>query len=207
MADGIARTYAHERDILLGDLAQLEQHQWSHPSLCSGWDVRDVVAHLLMPFELAIPAFLGRMLIARFSFDRLALTWAKNDRRTPADLQEALANTQADAFNVPGAGPLAPLTHLSVHAYDIRGPLSIDTPITPAAARQVLDEITQGKHAISASLREGLHIEAADAGWSVGQGQHVIGPAGVLLSALSGRVTAIDQLRGDGTATLRRRLT
>lgn len=206
MADDIAGVYAHERDIFLGDLAQLEEHQWAHPSLCPGWDVRDLVAHLLMPFELGVPAFLGRMVTARFSFDRLALTWAANDGRTPTELHQALATTTADAFNVPGAGPLAPLSHLSIHAHDIRGPLNIDTPIGPAAARRVLDDITQGKHAVSADLLTGLRVEAVDTEWSVGHGKEVIGPAGVLLSALSGRADAVDRLGGDGAATLRSRL-
>lgn len=52
-----------------------------------------------------------------------------------------------------GAGPLAPLSHLSIHAFDIRGPLDIETPTTTSAtARLVLDDITQGKHAVSKNL-------------------------------------------------------
>ena len=201
-----AEAYERERDIVLHDLAQLHEDQWAHPSLCPGWDVRDVAAHLLMPFELGVAGLFGRMFAARFNFDRLALRWARNDRRTPAELLRALAATSTEAFNVPGAGSLAPLCHLTIHAYDIRGPLNIDTPISPDAARPVLDDITGGKHAVPAALLAGLRLEATDAAWSFGQGMPVLGPAGALMSALSGRAAAFEKLVGDGTASLRSRL-
>ena len=120
-----------------------------------------------------------------FNFDRLALRWARNDRRTPAELLRALAATSTEAFNVPGAGSLAPLCHLTIHAYDIRGPLNIDTPISPDAARPVLDDITGGKHAVPAALLAGLRLEATDAAWSFGQGRQVLGPAGALMLSKS----------------------
>lgn len=138
-----------------------------------------------MPFELAVPSLFGRMFAARFSFDRLALRWARNDRRTPAELVHALADTSTEAFNVPGAGPLAPLCHLAIHAHDIRGPLKIDTPVSAATARLVLDDVTGGKHAVPATVLAGLQLETTDADWSFGHGMRVLGPV------------------GDGTATLR----
>lgn len=206
MAEDIASAYAQERDLLLHDLAQLGEREWAHPSWCPGWDVRDVVAHLMMPYELGVAGVIGRMFTSRFSFDRLALKWARSDRRTPTRLLRALAATNVVAFTVPGAGPLAPLCHLSIHAQDIRGPLGIKTPVSPAAARQVLDDIVLGKHAVPAQRIDGLRLEATDAQWSVGRGMNVSGPAGALMSALSGRALAVDQLAGDGCPTLRQRL-
>lgn len=90
MAEDIADTYARERDLLLRDLAQFGEGEWAHSSWCRGWDVRDVVAHLIMLYELGA-GVIGRMFTSRFSFDRLALKWARSDRRTPAQLLQALA--------------------------------------------------------------------------------------------------------------------
>lgn len=206
MTENFDDAYEHERDIFVLDLVQLSESQWAHPSLCPGWNVRDVVAHLMMPFELGVPALLRGMLSARFNFDRFALEWARNDSRTPSELLHALAATNTAGFNVPGASPLSPLSHLTIHAYDIRGPLTIDTPISPAAALPVLDDITGGKHAVAATLLAELHLEATDADWSFGNGRSVKGPAGALMSALSGRAAAVDQLFGDGIPVLRSRL-
>ncbi|WP_207345745.1 maleylpyruvate isomerase family mycothiol-dependent enzyme [Arthrobacter sp. E3] len=206
MTEDFAVLYEQERDIFVQDVSQLSELQWAQPSLRPGWAVRDVVAHLLMPFELGVAALLGRMVAARFNFDRLALQWAVNDGRTPNELLHVLAATKAKAFNVPGAGPLAPLSHLTIHALDIRGPLGIDTPISPAAARPVLDDITGGRHAVSAALLAELRLEATDAEWGFGHGRSVKGPAGALMSAMSGRAAAVDQLVGNGTSLLRSRL-
>lgn len=154
----IATAYEQERDTLLHDLAHLHEDQWSGPNLCAGWDVLDVAAHLLMPYELGVASLVGRMFTARFNFDRLALRWAVNDRRTPAELLRALAATSAAAFNVPGAGPL-----------------TISTPISPEAARPVPDDITGGKHAAPAALLTGLRWEATDAEWNFGHGLQIPG--------------------------------
>ena len=39
-------TIAAERGALAEDLANLTPAQWDTPSLCGGWTVRDIVAHL-----------------------------------------------------------------------------------------------------------------------------------------------------------------
>lgn len=73
---------------------------------------------------------------------------------------------------------MAPLCHLAIHAYDIRGPLGINTPIDPATAELVLDEITQGKHAVPSTRYDGLRLEAVDSDWSISQGLNARGPVG-----------------------------
>lgn len=206
LADHIALAYVHERDSLTRDLTHLDEHEWTTPSLCTGWTVRDLVAHLLMPYELGGLAFLGRLVAARFNFDRLASDWARHDRRTGPELLRTLAKTTAAEFNVPGAGPLAPLSHLTIHAYDVRGALDISTTVGAVAGRMVLDDVTAGKHSVPAGRLLGLHLRATDADWQLGEGKLVEGSSGVLLSALSGRRIAADQLVGDGVETLRARL-
>lgn len=206
MTADIGILYVGERDRLVQDLAALEEDRWRIASLCPGWTVRDLVAHLLMPFELTGGSFLRRMVAARFRFDRMARDWAVRDVRSPAELRTALAGTTAGGFGVPGAGPLAPLSHLTIHAHDVRGPAGIGTPIGADAAPLVLDDITRGKHAVPADRVAGLHLRTTDAPWEFGAGQPVSGPAGAMLSALSGRREAVDLLEGAGVDAFRDRL-
>ena len=147
------------------------------------------------------------MFAARFAFDRLSFRWASRDRRTPGELQRTLAATTIAAFAIPGAGSRAPICHLAIHAYDIRGPLGIQTPISPVAARGVLDEITRGKHAVPVERLDGLRFEAVDTEWGIGDGPVVAGPSGALMSALRGRRSAVDDLAGNGIPAFRSRLT
>jgi len=52
---------------------------------------------------------------------------------------------------------------------------------------------------------EGLQLKATDADWSTGEGPLVEGPAKLVLSAMTGRRAALDQLSGDGVETMRSR--
>ncbi len=90
-----------ERTRLLSVLEPLDAQRWATPSLCAGWTVRDLVVHLLMPYELSVPRFLLLMLRARFAFDRAADRWARRDRRFPAEVVRGCA-TPSTAPSRPG---------------------------------------------------------------------------------------------------------
>ena len=53
-----------------------------------------------------------------------------------------------------------------------------------------------------AELFQGIEAIATDADWSCGEGLGVTGPIEALILTLAGRFAALDQLQGDGTATL-----
>ena len=203
----IESVYATERDLLIGLLRGLTDTQWATPSLCDGWSVRDVTAHLLMPYELSFPRFVVGLLRARLRFDRFADRWARADPRTGHQLVAAVAATTASAFNVPGAGETAPLSHLFLHAQDIREALGLSVEATAEGGRRVLDDLTGGKHAGRAEMTEGLRLEATDIDWSAGSGgPTVVGPAAVLASALMGRSGSAARLEGSGADEFRSRL-
>jgi hypothetical protein len=52
---------------------------------------------------------------------------------------------------------------------------------------------------------DGVTLRATDADWSHGSGPEVSGPLLSLLMAMTGRKEALDDLSGDGVATLRGR--
>jgi hypothetical protein len=52
----------------------------------------------------------------------------------------------------------------------------------------------------------GLRLVATDVGWSHGDGPQVTGPGEAILLAASGRPAGLEDLSGDGVATLRSRV-
>jgi uncharacterized protein (TIGR03083 family) len=197
-----------ERERLIAVLEGLDEVQWATPSLCAGWSVRDLVVHVLMPYELSVPRFLFLLVRARFSFDRLADRFATTDRRTPAEVLAGLRATGRRVFNVPGAPVEAPLSHLVCHAEDVYRPLAIPSPTDLANVAIVLDELTRpgGPANFVPGLRDGLALSATDTEWRSGEGLEVSGPAVALMTTVIGRPAALDELSGEGVAVLRARL-
>jgi uncharacterized protein (TIGR03083 family) len=200
---------ATERGRLLEVLDGLDPGQWRSPSACAGWSVRDLVVHLLMPYEVSTARFALMMLRARFDFDRAADRWATGDTRSPAEVAAALRATEHRRFNVPGAPAEAPLSHLVIHAEDVYRPLGVPSPTDPEDAGIVLRQLTgpRGRGSLPAGLLDGLAFSATDTTWHHGEGPEVRGPATALLTTLSGRLAALPDLTGDGVGQLRRRLT
>jgi uncharacterized protein (TIGR03083 family) len=195
-----------ERTRLLEVLEKLDNQQWNAASLCAGWRVRDVVVHLLMPYHLSVPRFLGKMAAAGFKFDKMADRLATGDTRPNGRLLDALRATKESRFNIPGSRPEAPLCHLVIHAEDIYQPLGIDHTINPQSANIVLEQMTtpQARRSLKPGLLDGLAFSAHETGWSYGTGAQVIGSASALIRTLAGRAAATDELIGDGAAQIRR---
>jgi len=93
-----------------------------------------------------------------------------------------------------------------VHAEDIRRPLGIGHQYPTEAVVQVAS-FYQGSNLLIGSKKriEGLTLRATDAEWSHGTGPEVSGPILSLVMAMTGRKAALDDLTGDGVATLRSR--
>ncbi len=60
-----------ERKALAADLRGRSDEDWARPSLCNGWTVRDVLAHMTSAAKLTPPAFFGKMIGSGFSFDKV----------------------------------------------------------------------------------------------------------------------------------------
>jgi uncharacterized protein (TIGR03083 family) len=64
-------TIAAERGALASDLADLTPAQWDTPSLCPGWTVRDVVAHMSTTASMSPVKFFLGMAQAGFNFEQV----------------------------------------------------------------------------------------------------------------------------------------
>lgn len=194
-----------ELHYLADDLAMLSADQWATPSLCAGWDVHDVLAHLVGNSKTTRISFMASFARAGFDFDRMAANEVAVERRP--DPVDTLAAFQAVSRRT--SGPPAPritrIIEAFVHGEDIRRPLGIthtyptDT-IGQALAYFMRDRLSGGKARL-----DGLTLSATDADLSIGSGPLVEGPAISLLLAAAGRRAALADLSGPGITTLTER--
>ncbi|MGY1822085.1 maleylpyruvate isomerase family mycothiol-dependent enzyme [Geodermatophilus sp. SYSU D00079] len=201
---------ADERRSLAAQMAGLTSEQQATQSLCSGWSVRDVLAHLVVPLEVGIPKFVLAMLACRGNFDRANVRLAREQARRPfGEIIEVLRQKADSRFTPPGAGPEAPLTDLLVHGLDIRWPLGLPHDIPEERLHTSLTHLTAAPvgGVVARGTVDGLRFEATDIDWAHGSGPIVSGDAEALLLAITGRTAALTHLGGDGVPTLRGRLT
>lgn len=203
----LARLLQVECDRLAESLSDLPAGAWATPSLCTGWAVRDVLAHLCMPYDLSAIGLLPRLVAARFSFDRAALVWATRDRRTGPHLVQELQRLPGRRFGVPGAPPEAALCHVVCHAGDILRPLGLNHEVASEAGAIVLEElVTRGRGTLPAGMVTGNRWATDDTAWAHGAGPEVRGPSAALVTTLLGRAGALQDLSGDGVEALRARV-
>ena len=186
-----------------GDVLEgLPDSDWNAPSLCAGWRVREVVAHMTMPLQLSAPRFLGEMIRSRGNFARMADRVARRDARAPVSaLLDGWRANQDSTWKPPGGGYPGALTHDVVHGLDITVPLGIEHPVGERALRAVLDHATT-----PLSLRHfgldltGIRLEADDLDWTFGEGEPLRGGARHLLMVLMDRRLPSGLLSGAATA-------
>ena len=195
-----------ERKALAADLQGLTDDQWSAASLCGRWTVRDVTAHMTATAKITPPAFVAKLAASGFKLERLQDKDIAVERgSSPAD---TLARFEAVVNSVKHPpGPVESwLGETIVHSEDIRRPLGIRHQYPADAVLQVADFYAGSNLIIGAKRRiDGLTLRATDASWSHGSGPEVSGPVLSLVMAMTGRQAALDDLTGDGVATLRNR--
>jgi uncharacterized protein (TIGR03083 family) len=199
---------AEERRALADLLDTLTPEQWATPSLCAGWTVREVAAHLVVPFEVSVPSLMLRLVRSLGSYDR-AMDGATREvaARPTTELAARLRANADHRFTPPMSGPEAPLTDVVVHGQDIRRPLGIAHGIEPEHLRVALDRMAGGALGfVPRSRVAGLRFEATDLDWSAGDGALVRGPAEAILLAITGRPVALADLDGDGADRLADRI-
>ena len=116
---------AAERRDLADLLDTLTDEDWATPSLCPGWTVLDVVAHLTLSTRQPMVATVLRTVWARGDMDRVFAEMAR-ERARSYSRDELVAQLRAMAgvdrrFRL--AGRLDPLNDLLVHGQDIAIPL------------------------------------------------------------------------------------
>lgn len=190
-----------ERGALIRDLDALGHTQWRTPSTCPGWDVHDVLAHLVDTAKTTRLRFLRSMVSAGFDFDRANAEGVTREKA--ADPSETLSAFRAVRTKTatPPAALATRLVEAFVHGEDIRRPLGLSREypaahVAQALAYQVETTVKIGGGKESA---QGWRLVATDTPFAHGVGPEVHGTAIALLLAVSGRPVEAFELTGPGT--------
>jgi uncharacterized protein (TIGR03083 family) len=205
--DDVWRTIDSERLSLAGLFDSLSAEEWETASLCVGWRVRDVAAHLTLA-HMSVPPALVAMLRARGNLNRMIRDTAIRQARLPVGQYAVLLRGMVGSRKTaPGITELEPLIDVLVHGQDIALPLGRTRPMPAQAAATAATRVWAMRRPFYAerTLR-GLTLTATDHPWSAGQGVPVEGPIAAILLLLTGRPAALTQLSGPGAAELRTRL-
>lgn len=199
--------------LLAADMfATLTPEQWRTPSLCAGWTVREVAAHLLEPLETGVGTLKLLVYLVRYrgSLDRMVDDTARKAAARPTDeLVTGLRERASTRLTPPVIGPLGPMTDTCIHLRDAARPLGLDACPPPASWRPALDFLVSKpatKGFIPGDRLTGLRFVAADQDWRHGDGPEIIGSSEAIALAVSGRRAALDDLAGPGLDVLRRRI-
>ncbi|HTK64321.1 MAG TPA: maleylpyruvate isomerase family mycothiol-dependent enzyme [Pseudonocardia sp.] len=207
MDEQIFAMIAEQRRDLADLLDGLTDAQWQTPSLCEGWRVREVVAHLVMPFSLPMWKFTLNLIARRGNFNRVMDERARAERRSNAELVEVLRANAETRFLPPGPKRHARmLADVVVHGQDIARPLGIERTVPAVQAEVVLTLLTHPMiQKFYGAVTDGLSFVSRD-GWRWGDGPEVTGPSEALITTLAHRSAALDELGGPGLPLLRKRL-
>ncbi|MEX5713212.1 maleylpyruvate isomerase family mycothiol-dependent enzyme [Parafrankia sp. FMc6] len=199
-----------EQRLGLADLLDgLADEDWDTASLCAGWRVRDVAAHVaLVPQVPSVWSMAVEGVRARGSFHRLNHDLAvrhatgRTGQQTVTELRQ-----YADSRRLPAPTNYRNvLFDVLVHVQDIAIPLGRTWPTPLDAARAAAERVwTMGWPFWARRRLRGVRLTATDSDWTVGDGADVRGSTSALLLLLTGRTATLPELTGDGVALLTQR--
>jgi uncharacterized protein (TIGR03083 family) len=188
--DGIGEMIAGQRGELAQVLAGLPAASWDAPTLCDGWRVREVVAHITMPFRYSGRRFMLELAKSRGNFNAMADRCARRDAAalSAAELTEAVRSNADHPWQPPGGGQLGALTHDVIHTLDITEALGLGLRVPADRLGVVLPNlVTPRSLKFFGTDLAGMQLRASDTGWVFGSGQLVAGTAQDLALLLCGR--------------------
>jgi len=196
------------RRALVRLLEDLSEEEWCQPSLCDGWTVRQVAAHLALQntaWSQMPMAMLG--VIRHGGMNGAIQATACRHAELPVDVIVGEIRDRIGVWR-----PLPTVTFRDtaidylVHGQDIVVPLGRTLMMPQGLALLAADRVWSSPRMFRARKKlAGYRLVADDAPWAAGQGQLIAGPISALLLLLTGRLAALARLSGPGTADLRKR--
>ncbi|MFX0577550.1 maleylpyruvate isomerase family mycothiol-dependent enzyme [Nocardia nepalensis] len=198
------RVIEQQRRAIADVLDDLAPSEWELPSLCAGWRIRDVAAHIALAPQPPGPVGMVREgLRARGRFHRLnhdvSVRYADAGNDLVAEIRAHAASRKLPVVtsyrNI--------LFDIMVHGQDIAIPTDrqIGLPIE-AAATAATRVWTMGWPFWAKHRLKGFRLVATDTDWAVGAGHEVRGRIADLLLLMTGRPVVVPRLTGDGVAAL-----
>lgn len=189
-SETIWRRIDTERSTLADLLESLPQAAWEQQSLCDGWTVRDVGAHLTFSHarlrDMAWPA-----VRTGFRYNEMIRHLALNSPLTNAQIVAALRGFVGSRRKAPFVTEAEPLLDILVHFQDICVPLGIEHPMPVDAAVVAADRVLSLRGPMRLwNTPGGVRLVATDADWAYGDGVEHKAPIQSHLLTLTGRQRA-----------------
>ncbi|MFI1996594.1 maleylpyruvate isomerase family mycothiol-dependent enzyme [Actinoplanes sp. NPDC020271] len=203
---------ADERIRMAELIETLKPGQLYAMSLCDGWTVHEVAAHLCAPWIFGARRIVPAVVRHGFRVHRANAELVRDLAidLTADEIARQLRMNAEFVFNPRIVGPLGQLTDLQVHGQDICRPLGLTRDLVPERMIPSLEFLLSPKARGSFVPRgrlDGLRFLAEDLDWEGGQGLLTVrGRGEALLLALTGRPVVLDELTGSGVAALRARI-
>ncbi|WP_067437784.1 maleylpyruvate isomerase family mycothiol-dependent enzyme [Nocardioides jensenii] len=195
-----------ERESLAVTLGELSSEQWQVESLCPGWTVKDVAAHVISNPQIGWSAMPGMALrnLGR-GYNSMIFREVRRLGRTRS-CEQILTDyaTYADSRrHVPVTTNVEPLIDALVHHQDVVRPLGRAHEMDPGAASVAADRVRRLAFLMgSRDVVRRVRMEATDVDWVRGTGPTLRGPMQELLMVCAGRARVAADLAGDGLALL-----
>ncbi|OBI54319.1 hypothetical protein A5667_25635 [Mycolicibacterium fortuitum] len=199
---------AEQRRSIAALVEGLDTDQLATPSLCAGWDIKTVAAHLVSDFTDGFWGFLVSG-VRHGNIDRgIDALARRRAQASAAQIAETLRRRAGHRLSPPITGPLSGLTDVLVHGADMRIPLGIPHRPDPQHVARVIDFLTSRTQLGFFPHRRlrGIQLRDEDTGGTWGEGQVLSGPGAAVMLAVCGRTVAFDRLSGPGLAVLQARL-
>ncbi|MBO8199676.1 maleylpyruvate isomerase family mycothiol-dependent enzyme [Streptomyces smyrnaeus] len=204
----IKQAIAAERTELAELLEHLPEADWQAPSLCAGWRVREVAAHMSSGFRSSRSQVLRELLRARGNLHRMTDHCARRDAAalSTTEIAAALRDNAHHPWKPPVGGLPAALGHDVVHGLDITVALGHERRVPEERVRVLLDGITPRSAKFFGADLGGVTLRADDLDWSYGAGAPVSGAAQDLLLVAFGRRLPPGRLGGEAAERFTARL-
>ena len=188
------------RRSLLSTFEELEDGDWSVGSLCAGWTIRQVLAHLVLAARPPAQRYIAAVARAKGDFNKANHSLAVADAARPTGelLLEYSAVIDHRRFSPPG-WLAVPLGDILLHTLDVRIPLDLETEVPADHYEPVLGLLfSRTGRFFTSKGRPSVRWVATDYAWSRGTGPEVRGTMADLALTAAGRAARVDQLDGDG---------
>lgn len=195
-----------ERAALAALLMDLDEEDWRRDTLCPGWTVHDIAAHVISTPQIGwgqLPGMMARNLGRGYN----AMIFREVKRLSARETRESILGDferyATSTRHVPTTTSVEPLVDALLHHQDIARPLGRQHAMAPDAAALAADRVRRLAPLMGTSrLLRSVRLVATDVDWQRGRGPTVTGPMQELLMLASGRSPDPDLVSGEGLAAV-----
>jgi uncharacterized protein (TIGR03083 family) len=136
----IPKEVARLRHEFADRIVDLDETAWDEPSWCSGWQVRDVLAHLVTNAESTPWSLMNDLLRGGFRPDHSVNKASQRLRRVQvSELADRLRKAADERLRSGGSSKPFGMGDVVVHSADAFRPLGQDVDVAPDVAASVLE--------------------------------------------------------------------